>query len=73
VDLQTAPSTLKVVTQAGPVPRTTLTLKALCESRNILLLAFGEAKKEVLDRPEGLPIHHLLTQDKVPVEVFWSP
>ena len=73
VDLQSAPSTLEVVTEASPVPRTTLTLKALCESRNIVLLAFGEAKRAVLERPEGLPIHHLLAQDKVPVEVFWSP
>ena len=73
VDLQSAPSTLEVVTEASPVPRTTLTLKALCESRNILLLVFGEAKRAVLERPEGLPIHHLLAQNKVPVEVFWSP
>jgi 6-phosphogluconolactonase len=73
VDQQSAPSTLEVVTQASPVPRTTLTLKALCESRNIVLLAFGDAKRKVLEHPEGLPIHHLLAQEKVPVEVFWSP
>jgi 6-phosphogluconolactonase len=73
VDLQSAPSTLGVVTQASSVPRTTLSLKALCDSKNILLLAFGEAKREVLEHPEGLPIHHLLAQDEVPVEIFWSP
>jgi len=73
VDMQSTASILQVVTKSNPLPRTTLTLRALCDSRQIMLLAFGEAKRDVLKRPEGLPINHLLAQDKVPVEIFWSP
>lgn len=73
VDMQSTTRTLQVVTQSSPLPRTTLTLSALCESRLIMLLAFGETKREVLKHPDGLPIQHLLVQDKVPLEIFWSP
>lgn len=59
-----------------PVPRITLTLAALLDSRAIFLLIAGEAKRVVVERAlcgEDLPVAAILRQDRVPVRVFWSP
>jgi 6-phosphogluconolactonase len=61
---------------APPLPRITLTLKALLAARAIFLLIAGPTKREVIDRAlagEDLPVRALLTQDDVPVRVLWSP
>jgi 6-phosphogluconolactonase len=59
-----------------PLPRTTLTLKALLSARAIFLLTAGGAKREVLERAqagEDLPVRALLVQDEVPVRILWAP
>jgi 6-phosphogluconolactonase len=59
-----------------PVPRITLTLAALLQSRAIFLLIAGEAKRQVIERAEAgedLPVRAILSQDRVPVRVFWTP
>ncbi|MFN3584212.1 6-phosphogluconolactonase [Phenylobacterium sp.] len=59
-----------------PVPRVSLTLSALLNSRAIFLLVAGEAKRQVIDRAKAgddLPVARLLNQAQVPVRVFWSP
>jgi len=59
-----------------PVARVSLTLAALLEARAIFLLIAGEAKREVIIRAQAgadLPVRALLTQDRVPVRIFWSP
>jgi 6-phosphogluconolactonase len=59
-----------------PVARITLTLAALLQSRAIFLLIAGKAKRQVIaDASAGadLPVRALLTQDRVPVRVLWSP
>jgi 6-phosphogluconolactonase len=63
-----------------PVARITLTLAALLQSRAIFLLIAGEAKRQVIaDAVAGvgagadLPVRAILTQDRVPVRVLWSP
>jgi 6-phosphogluconolactonase len=61
---------------APPVPRITLTLKALLSSRAIFLLIAGGAKRSVIDRAlagADLPVRAILAQQDVPVRVFWSP
>jgi 6-phosphogluconolactonase len=61
---------------APPQPRISLTLQALVESRLVLLLTSGEAKKLVLDAAlagADLPVRSLLLQDRTPVRLFWSP
>ncbi len=55
-----------------PLARISMTFAALLQSRAIFLLIAGEKKREVLEG-EGLPVHALLAQDRVPVRVFWSP
>ncbi|HEY2358549.1 MAG TPA: 6-phosphogluconolactonase [Phenylobacterium sp.] len=59
-----------------PVARITLTLAALLQSRAIFLLIAGEAKRQVIARAldgEDLPVRAILTQDRVPVRIFWTP
>jgi 6-phosphogluconolactonase len=58
-----------------PVARITLTLAALLQSRAIFLLIAGEAKRQVIERAEAgedLPVRAILSQDRVPVRVFWT-
>jgi 6-phosphogluconolactonase len=59
-----------------PVARITLTLPALLQSRAIFLLIAGDAKRQVVaDAIAGadLPVRAILTQDRVPVRIFWTP
>lgn len=60
-----------------PVPRITLTLAALLQSRAIFLLVAGELKRQVIARAqagdEDLPAWAILDQDRVPVRIFWAP
>ena len=59
-----------------PVARITLTLSALLQSRAIVLLIAGEAKRAVVQRAlegEDLPVARLVSQSAVPVRIFWTP
>ena len=68
---------LRVETSASPHPRISLTLAALLESDRLLLLLFGDAKRRVVEEAAGgttgLPVHALLAQHRVPVEIYWAP
>ena len=61
-------------------PRITLTLPTLLETRALYLLVSGERKRDVLaDAQLGLgaardyPVRAVLTQQRVPVAVYWCP
>ncbi len=59
-----------------PLPRVTLTLSALLNSRAIFLLVAGEAKRDVIGRAlagEDLPVGRLISQSKAPIRIFWTP
>jgi len=59
-----------------PVPRITLTLAALLQSRAIFLLIAGEAKRQVVAYAlagADLPVRAILDQVRVPIRVFWTP
>ena len=59
-----------------PLPRITLTLAALLQSRAIFLLIAGEAKRQVIEDAaagEHLPVRAILAQDRAPVRVLWAP
>jgi 6-phosphogluconolactonase len=61
---------------APPLPRITLTLAALLQSRAIFLLLAGELKRQVIARAEAgeaLPVRALLAQARVPVRLLWAP
>ena len=59
-----------------PLPRITLTLAALLQSKAILILIAGAEKRQVFSQAlagADLPVSALLTQSRVPVRVFWTP
>ena len=59
-----------------PLARVSLTLAALEQARGVFLLIAGAAKREVIERARAgadLPVRALLTQDRVPVRILWSP
>jgi 6-phosphogluconolactonase len=57
---------------APDLPRVSLTLAALVQSRQIVLLVTGEAKRAVLAAPEGKPVSALLAQSRAPLRILWA-
>jgi 6-phosphogluconolactonase len=60
------------------VPRITLTVRALLETRLIVLLIAGQPKRALVERvlaePEyAPPVAAVLRQDRTPVRVLWAP
>jgi 6-phosphogluconolactonase len=62
----------EVRTAASPHPRTTLSFARLLASDVVVLLAFGEAKRAVLEAPGDRPVATLLHQTRTPVRVLWA-
>jgi 6-phosphogluconolactonase len=58
---------------APTLPRVSLTLAALTQSRIIIVLITGDAKRAIVDAPDGKPIAALLAQTKTPVRIVWAP
>lgn len=54
-------------------PRISLTMAYLAKAKRIFLVFKGEAKRKVIDQPEGLPIEALLRQNKTDIEIHWVP
>jgi 6-phosphogluconolactonase len=60
-------------------PRMTLTLRTLLDARAVFLLFTGKKKRAVFesalgDGPiEAMPIRAVLRQQRVPLEVYWTP
>ena len=59
-----------ISTSASPLPRRTANLSLLLCSSSLLMLAFGDQKRRLLESPQGLPVAQLLASD---VEVYWAP
>ncbi len=68
---------IPVNTAASPHPRISMTLAALLRSDEVILLFFGESKREVYERAKAsstaLPVSKLLFQSRAPVHVYWAP
>jgi len=68
---------LPVITAASDLPRVSLTLAALADSDEIVLLIFGDAKwaiyEQARDGDERYPIAALLASATHPVRVVWAP
>lgn len=68
---------IPVMTAASPHPRISMTLSALLQSREIILLFFGTGKRAVYESVRAgrskLPIASLLAQTRVPLRVIWAP
>jgi 6-phosphogluconolactonase len=66
-------SVIDILTAASPHPRRSLTLARLLATDCLLLLAFGEAKRAVLENPGATPVATLLGQGERPLEILWAP
>jgi 6-phosphogluconolactonase len=66
-------SVIDIRTAASPHPRRSLTLARLLATDCLLLLAFGEAKRAVLENPGATPVATLLGQGERPLEILWAP
>ena len=77
--LATEASVIAVRPPDAPHARLSLTLRALLDSREILLLISGAEKRRILERAleagsvETCPVRAILRQTEVPVTVFWAP
>lgn len=59
------------------VPRMTMTLNQLLKADRIFLFFYGDEKAGVFaealkEKTGGLPVSHILHQDKVPVTLYWA-
>lgn len=77
LDVDSSELSIPVNTTASPHPRVSLTLSALSRSDEIVLLMFGDRKREVYEAAKqtanGYPVFHLLRQKRAPVYVYWAP
>jgi 6-phosphogluconolactonase len=77
IDVDGTSQCISVSTAASPHARISLTLAALLRSAAIVLLFFGESKRDVYQQakasPTAYPVSRLLHQDRVPVYAFWAP
>jgi 6-phosphogluconolactonase len=77
LDVSSGVRCLAVKTIASPHERISLTLATLVRSREIILLAYGYAKREVLENAQlaqsAYPVSRLLQQQQAPVRVIWAP
>lgn len=68
---------IAVETEASPYSRLSLTLSALTQTDDIVLLMFGDEKRDVYQRAKSassdLPIAQLLRQQRAPVNIYWAP
>lgn len=77
LDVDHAGLFLPVSTKASPHPRISLTLAAISRSDEVVLLIFGDAKRDVYEKAKlasnGFPVSRLLLQKRAPVHVYWAP
>lgn len=64
---------IDVETRSTPHHRVSMTLAALLQSDTILLLAFGDTKRTIIEEPGKLPIAALLEQTRTDIGVMWAP
>jgi 6-phosphogluconolactonase len=77
------PALARAIRPAPPAdpspPRMSLSLRAILDSRRIVLLITGEAKWAVYRQAreagdvETMPVRAVLQQDQTPVQVWWAP
>ncbi|WEN15634.1 6-phosphogluconolactonase [Rhodanobacter sp. AS-Z3] len=80
LDLDRSARVLPMHAEGAGEPRITLTLATLLETRSLYLLVSGAKKRDLLaDARLGLgaardyPVRAVLTQQRVPVAVYWCP
>lgn len=75
LDLKGTRSVLSMRAEGAGEPRITLSLPRLLDTRTLYLHIEGADKKDVLAKAEAgadLPIAAVLTQHRVPVDIYWA-
>jgi 6-phosphogluconolactonase len=79
LDLETPEGYVGLWSSSAPHARLSLNLRALLDSRRILIFLLGEAKLRTYAAAcgpgpvEAMPVRAILRQQRVPVEVVWAP
>jgi 6-phosphogluconolactonase len=76
LDLNGKQSVVSMRADGAGEPRITLSLPRVLDTRALYLHIEGNDKKDILDKAiagEDFPIAAVLKQDRVPVDVYWSP
>ncbi len=77
IDMNSRRTYIPITTSASPYPRISMTLAALTASDELLLLFFGEEKRQIYrqarQRKNEYPVSHLLSQDHTEIDAFWAP
>lgn len=73
LDTASPPNVCRVHTAASELDRLTMNLSLLLEADEIILLAFGDAKRAIIEAPDGYPVEALIKQTRVPVQIIWAP
>ena len=77
IDINNEQLCVPIITSASPHTRVSLSLSALLQSDEIVLLFFGDRKQAVYEQAKrdavAFPVSRILHQDDVPVSVFWAP
>jgi len=77
LDLESTTLCLPIRTQASPHLRVSLSLAALSQSDDIVLLFFGDDKRAVYEAAKNgdkrYPVSRLLLQERTPVHIYWAP
>jgi 6-phosphogluconolactonase len=79
LDLEAAEGCIGMWSPSAPHARLSLNLRALLDSRRILIFILGEAKLRTYAAARGpgpveeMPVRAVLRQQRVPVEVVWAP
>ncbi|MEZ5759438.1 MAG: 6-phosphogluconolactonase [Emcibacteraceae bacterium] len=66
-----------IIRENGEIPRISMTLSALLDTKHIFLLFFGAKKKEVFERARkiktsDLPVSCILHQESVPISLYFA-
>jgi 6-phosphogluconolactonase len=76
LDLNGKQSVVSMRADGAGEPRITLSLPRVLDTRALYLHIEGNDKKDILDKAiagDDFPIAAVLKQDRVPVDVYWSP
>ncbi len=72
LDSEQSALTITISTAASPHQRISMPMARLLRTKCLILLAFGDEKRAVIDTPGDTPVGALFNQTITPVQIFWA-
>lgn len=72
LDLNQQAQAITVHTASSPFARQSMPLARLLRTDCLLLLAFGEEKRRLIESPQATPVQHLFEQTQSTVHIYWA-